>query len=141
MAEHDQIIKILKTLQAAYPNARTENPAEMVDLWIRKLARFNNQVLAKASDQVIDQSKWFPSIAEFLKAAEIAQEDYFAEYQRQSARRIELEERYWLRGQFDREEWEALAREMEAAGRIDGAMRLRAKAAIFAEECVDQPVQ
>lgn len=129
MATESEVEAVLVMLQAAFPAYKPANPGVMADLYIRKLARFHSEALKTAADQLIDKGRFFPSISEFVKLAETAQEFNNRKYEELSARRQALQNQVYLEGIFEPAEWEKLASEMIRCGRQCAAEALREKAA------------
>jgi hypothetical protein len=139
MATLEQILDILSELQAAYPYFNPPNPRSTLNLYIAHLGRFSQPVLVQAARQVMDELKFFPSVAELVRAARHAEATRPSglKEDRLAARRQALEDACWLDGHFDPAEWEALAVEMQTCNREFSASAVREKARKIAQMAVD----
>lgn len=148
MAVESEIFGIIELLQAAFPAYKPANYAVTTELYARKMSRFDVRALKMAADRLIDKGRYFPSVSDLVKEAEVAQGDLKStntaaqhtevfRYERQK-----LEDQAYLEGHFVAEEWMRLAKDFEKAGWDFSAEALREKARrIQAEMYDEQPVQ
>jgi hypothetical protein len=142
MGEAD-VSEAIELLLMAYPNYKPSNPDGLVDLWIRKFGKVDREVLLLAVDMHIDQSKYFPGPSEIKALLPAAQ--YKAENKRTElnlypmrAWAVELENRYYREGRFDREEWEKLIEKYRSLGHEACAETTRKKMeamVVICKEC------
>jgi len=130
MVTEDEIHQVFELLSTAYPAYRPTNPDALLELYLRHLESRSLAALLYAAHTHIQQSNYFPSIAEVIKLAE-----GYVPPQPQGpdlrARAVQLEDAAF-EGDLDPAEWEALAVEFEAAGRVSGAYDIRRKAQVYA---------
>ena len=123
--------EILPMLFAAYPSFKPVDAAATIALWSRKLSGYERVDLLAAADALIETSKFFPSISEFLEAALHARDARLAA-ERQGARmRVastaelraeQLDLEYLaLTGGYEPAAWEALAVRWTEAGKTMAA--------------------
>ncbi len=147
MAIESEIFGIIELLQAAFPAYKATNPGVAADLYARKMSRFDVRALKVAADRLIDKGRFFPSVSELVKEAEIAQGELkstnTAAQQTEVFRyeRQKLEEQAYLEGHFVTEEWMRLAKDFEKAGWDFSAEALRAKAGRIQAEIYGPAVQ
>jgi len=73
--------KQLTKLIAAYPAAKVNE--EMLETWTKRMGRYSPSITTKTVDTLIDNCKFFPSVAEF---AEFAESERLKEKQARTAR-------------------------------------------------------
>ena len=130
MATKTEIHQVFRLLCTAFPAYHPENPDGLLELYLRHLESHSLATLLSAAHTHIQQSNYFPSIAELIKLAE----GYIPTLPQGPdlrARAVKLEDTAF-EGDLDPAEWEALAVEFEAAGRISGAYDIRRKAQVYA---------
>ncbi len=123
MATKPECLGVIRTLRAAYPNYTPKDPQAMVEVYTRKMEPLQIQTLKAATEWLIEQNKFFPSVSEILKAVNEhrrllsgntgPQVDYPACFPLQE-RLIELKDAR----EPDREAWAQLAREFVAINHI-----------------------
>jgi hypothetical protein len=132
-----KVVKSLAGLTAAYPNFKPADPDQLIEVWSRKLADFEERILDAAVDQIIEHSKFFPTLNEFLEAAKELRDQAsgsdrqkYVQFADTSAQlrfeQLVLEEEA-VDGEYDPAKWEALAVKMEAAKIEWAAEACRAK--------------
>lgn len=60
---HDQALQVLAVLTAGYPNFTLERPT--AELWVRALSPVPVETAREAASQLVMESRFFPTIAEF----------------------------------------------------------------------------
>lgn len=126
MATEAEVIKVFELLSSAYPKdaEKISNPRGLIDIWARRFASIPAPVVRKAAELHIEQSKWFPALAEIidqLKPAEILVMEHdrsvnAAEMIDMLRQRREELARYHYSGQVQAWEWRDLAGEFRAVG-------------------------
>ena len=131
MSPPDQILSILETLSAAYPNRSRDQ--RTVQLYVERLSDIPVYLLDQAASQHIATSNWFPKIAELrAAAARIAGTSEFhvmgpAPIDTLAAEAFELEQLFWHERTLDPSAWFALADQFERANRPHRAEHTRGK--------------
>lgn len=120
MARKD-VIQAINELRGAYPYYTPPDKESLIELWMRKFGTIPGDVLKKAVDLHIDRSKFFPGINEIRAVLEEA--EYMAGNEQAAisldhlrSRAKELEDDYYLAGEFDRAEWMTLVRTFHKLG-------------------------
>lgn len=116
---------ILINMLAAFPNFKPADPAKTARVYLSALETYPIGDVRWAAENLIQKSKFFPSVSEFtaeidrvmrLQARPVANPLRAAE--------LSLEEQA-VDGEFVPGQWEALAKQFEAAGRVCAAAALR----------------
>lgn len=132
MSTKTDIAKILQQLEIAYPGYKTDKSESIVDLWFETLGGYPTYIIRGAADMIIENSKYFPSLNEFLSACKTIERPIPIDptYSRLLKRRTDLENRLYEDGITDPEEWKILANDFEALDKPHAAERCRQRAEI-----------
>jgi hypothetical protein len=131
VASAAEIFTHLERLTHAFPG-KTQSRATL-ELYAELLVDIPGYVLAKAVEQHIGSSNWFPKVAELRRAAvDVAGTTDFRELLQTlvddlRGEAVRLEDRFFRQGILDEGEWETLAEQFEDMGREHGAERIRQK--------------
>jgi hypothetical protein len=131
MANRDQILNVITTLSNAYPEKRHDK--QTLEIYLEHLADIPAQLLEQAARRHIQNSNWFPRIAQLREsAAQLSGTHDFAslapDYEDELVRKAAaLEREFYLQGMVDPESWEQLARCFKLARRDHRAEYTRLK--------------
>jgi len=126
MATMNEVTKIITALAGAYPNYNAGKLPGVLKFYADALKRYPASVIEKAAGEIIQASKFFPTVAEMVTACRSVMNgvsDDTTDTLRAQAFRLEQE--YYSTGTLDPVEWEQLASQFTAAGRYDAAVRVR----------------
>ena len=116
----DDVIQALQTLRGAYPKYKAPNVDTLIDLWVRKFGDLEPGILLRAVDLHIDRSVFFPGVAEIkaILAEGVVLNDNSQVVGFKRLRQIaqDLEDKYYLDGVFDRQEWQTLVQSFNGLG-------------------------
>ena len=131
MANRDQILNVITTLSNAYPEKRHDR--NTLEIYLEHLADIPVQLLEQAARRHIQNSNWFPRIAQLREqAARMAGTHDFASLAPNHKdglvlKAAALEREFYLQGKVDTDSWEQLERGFELAGRDHRAEYTRQK--------------
>ena len=131
MANRDQILNVMTALSNAYPDKRYEK--NTLEIYLEHLADIPAQLLEQAARRHIQNSNWFPRIAQLREqAARLAGTHDFTSLAPNhedslALQAAALEREFYLRGKMDLTSWEKLERGFKRAGRSHRAQHTRAK--------------
>ncbi len=126
MATMNEVTKIITALAGAYPNYNAGKLPGVLKFYADALKNYPAVVIEKAVGEIIQASKFFPTVAEMVTACRSVMNgvsDDTTDTLRAQAFRLEQE--YYSTGTLDPVEWEQLASQFTAAGRYDAAVRVR----------------
>lgn len=135
MPEPDAIYALLRRMMAIYPEFKPSNPAETFQAYAELLEEVDPVAFERAVERWMRDQKWFPRPSELLAVARSEFETMGrrssdagnAAFAQLASRRIALEETFYHRGVLDPDEWEHLAVDFDAAGRVESALAVRNK--------------
>ena len=126
MATMNEVTRIVTDLAGAYPNYNAAKLPGVLKFYLDALKNYPAVVIEKAVGKLVQESKWFPTVAEMVTACRSVMNgvsDDTTDTLRAQAFRLEQE--YYSTGTLDPVEWEQLASQFTAAGRYDAAVRVR----------------
>ncbi len=127
MATMNEVTRIVTDLAGAYPNYNAAKLPGVLKFYLDALKNYPAVVIEKAVGKLVQESKWFPTVAELITACHEVM-DGMSDAQETDTLRAQafrLEQEYYSTGTLDPVEWEQLASQFTAAGRYDAAVRVR----------------
>jgi hypothetical protein len=131
MANRDQILNVMTTLSNAYPDKRHDK--NTLGIYLEHLADIPGGLLEQAAHRHIQNSNWFPRIAQLREAAaQLSGTHDFTSLapiheDNLALKAAALEREFYLRGKMDLTSWEKLERGFKLAGRDHRAAYTRQK--------------
>lgn len=115
MASESEILEVLKMLTEAY---RLEPNDTQTALFLETLKPFDAEKVRMAARQWIKASKWFPTIAELHRECMLQEEIGTVLFPDALMKKyFELQERWFIQGEYNRAEYESLAQKFRSKDR------------------------